>query len=103
MASSWWEPRQSENCAEWQAAHSGLPTNVAATAAPPDSRRNGMSEAIVGESGAPRAPGRRAWTTGLGVLLGAFGSKDPVADINNDGIVDAADLGILLGAFGSTL
>ena len=40
-------------------------------------------------------------TADLGILIGAFGTADPVADINNDGIVDTADLGILIGAFGS--
>lgn len=40
-------------------------------------------------------------TADLGLLLGAFGSNNPVADINNDGIVDTADLGILLGVFGT--
>ncbi|MFO0827373.1 MAG: FG-GAP-like repeat-containing protein [Phycisphaerales bacterium] len=36
----------------------------------------------------------------LGILLGAWGSSDPSADLTNDGAVDAADLGVLLGAWG---
>lgn len=35
----------------------------------------------------------------LGVLLGAWGTADPLADLNGDGAVDAADLSILLGAW----
>ncbi len=41
-------------------------------------------------------------TADLGTLIGAFGTADPVADINNDNIVDTADLGILIAQFGST-
>ena len=40
-------------------------------------------------------------TADLGLLLAAFGGMDPAADINGDGIVDTADLGLLLAAFGS--
>ncbi|MCB9846879.1 MAG: hypothetical protein H6814_00555 [Phycisphaeraceae bacterium] len=39
-------------------------------------------------------------TADLGILLGAFGTSDPLSDLNNDGVVDTADLGILLGQFG---
>ena len=42
-------------------------------------------------------------TADLGILIGAFGTADPIADINGDGIVDTADLGILIAAFGSML
>lgn len=35
----------------------------------------------------------------LGLLLGAWGTKDPAADLNGDGVVDGADLGTLLGAW----
>lgn len=42
-------------------------------------------------------------TADLGILIAAFGSSDPVSDLNNDGIVDTADLGILIAAFGSML
>ncbi len=35
----------------------------------------------------------------LGVLLGAWGSADPYADLNGNGTVDGADLGGLLGAW----
>jgi hypothetical protein len=37
----------------------------------------------------------------LGLLLGAWGTADPVADINGDGTVNGADLGLLLGAWGA--
>lgn len=36
----------------------------------------------------------------LGLLLGAWGSADPVADINDDGTVDGADMGVMLGNWG---
>ena len=36
----------------------------------------------------------------LGVLLGAFGTSNPVADINGDLLVDGEDLGVLLGGWG---
>ena len=36
----------------------------------------------------------------LGLLVGAWGTADPNADINGDGDVDAADLGLLIGAWG---
>ncbi|HMN96328.1 MAG TPA: phosphatase PAP2 family protein [Phycisphaerales bacterium] len=36
----------------------------------------------------------------LGLLLGAWGSKDPAADLDRDGTVTGADLGILLGNWG---
>ncbi|MCB9848992.1 MAG: hypothetical protein H6814_11325 [Phycisphaeraceae bacterium] len=39
-------------------------------------------------------------TADLGVLLGQFGTAGPNADLNCDGRVDTADLGILLGQFG---
>jgi hypothetical protein len=35
----------------------------------------------------------------LGLLLGAWGTADPVADVNYDGMVDGSDLGLLLGAW----
>ncbi len=35
----------------------------------------------------------------LGILLGAWGTRDAQSDLNDDGIVDAADLGLLLGAW----
>jgi len=37
----------------------------------------------------------------LGLLLGAWGTANPVADINGDGTVNGADLGLLLGAWGA--
>ncbi|MCB9838724.1 MAG: hypothetical protein H6813_05245 [Phycisphaeraceae bacterium] len=40
-------------------------------------------------------------TADLGILLGSFGSNNPAADVNGDGVVDTADLGILIGAFGT--
>ena len=40
-------------------------------------------------------------TADLGILIGQFGTADPIADINGDGVVDTADLGILIGAFGT--
>ena len=36
----------------------------------------------------------------LGILLGAWGSSDPLADLDGDGVVGGGDLGILLGAWG---
>ncbi|MFM7051762.1 MAG: dockerin type I domain-containing protein [Planctomycetota bacterium] len=36
----------------------------------------------------------------LSILLGAWGSSNPVADINDDGSVNASDLSILLGSWG---
>ncbi len=36
----------------------------------------------------------------LGLLLLSWGTNDPDADLNNDGIVDGADLGLLLLVFG---
>ena len=41
-------------------------------------------------------------TADLGILIGAFGTADPIADINNDNIVDTADLGILIAQFGNS-
>ena len=41
-------------------------------------------------------------TADLGILIAQFGTAGPEADLNNDGVVDTADLGILIGAFGST-
>ncbi|MCB9838721.1 MAG: hypothetical protein H6813_05230 [Phycisphaeraceae bacterium] len=40
-------------------------------------------------------------TADLGILIMLFGSSDPTADINGDGVVDTADLGLLLAAFGT--
>ncbi len=40
-------------------------------------------------------------TADLGILIAAFGTADPIADINNDNIVDTADLGILIAQFGN--
>lgn len=40
-------------------------------------------------------------TADLGILLGQFGTAGPGADLNGDGVVDTADLGILLGVFGA--
>jgi hypothetical protein len=37
----------------------------------------------------------------LTILLGAWGTADPVADLNDDGIVNGADLTMLLGAWGA--
>ena len=37
----------------------------------------------------------------LGILLGAWGGDYPPADLNADGVIDGADLGILLGAWTS--
>ncbi|MCB9837851.1 MAG: hypothetical protein H6813_00795 [Phycisphaeraceae bacterium] len=39
-------------------------------------------------------------TADLGILLSAFGSGGPVGDLNGDNVVDTADLGILLTGFG---
>jgi hypothetical protein len=36
----------------------------------------------------------------LTMLLGAWGTDDPVADLNGDGLVDGADLTLMLGAWG---
>ena len=41
-------------------------------------------------------------TADLGILIGAFGSSNPIADINVDGVVDTADLGALIGVFGTS-
>ncbi len=40
-------------------------------------------------------------TADLGLLIGAFGSSDPIADLNGDNVVDTADLGILIVHFGA--
>lgn len=40
-------------------------------------------------------------TADLGLLLAGFGGINPDLDINGDGVVDTADLGLLLSAFGS--
>ena len=40
-------------------------------------------------------------TADLGILIGQFGTAGPAADINGDGVVDTADLGLLIGAFGA--
>lgn len=37
----------------------------------------------------------------LGLLLGAWGTSNPDADVNGDGFVNGADLGLVLGAWGS--
>ncbi|MCB9847650.1 MAG: choice-of-anchor B family protein [Phycisphaeraceae bacterium] len=42
-------------------------------------------------------------TADLGILLGVFGTSDPLSDLNGDGTVDTADLGILLSDFGATV
>lgn len=42
-------------------------------------------------------------TADLGLLIGAFGTNNPVADINGDMIVDTADLGQLIGNFGMSI
>jgi len=39
-------------------------------------------------------------TADLGILIGNFGGPGPLGDINGDGVVDTADLGILIGQFG---
>ena len=39
-------------------------------------------------------------TADLGGLVGSFGGGGPFGDLNGDGTVDTADLGILLGVFG---
>lgn len=36
----------------------------------------------------------------LGIMLGAWGTGDPLADLDGNGAVDGADLGLLLGAWG---
>jgi len=36
----------------------------------------------------------------LGILLGAWGTANPVADLDANGVVDGDDLGIMLGAWG---
>ena len=41
-------------------------------------------------------------TADLGALVAQFGTPGPGADINYDGVVDTADLGILIAAFGTT-
>lgn len=38
-------------------------------------------------------------STDLGMLLGAWGTSDPMADLDGDGVVGASDLGILPGAW----
>ena len=40
-------------------------------------------------------------TADLGGLVGSFGSSGSFGDINGDGVVDTADLGLLLGQFGA--
>jgi len=40
-------------------------------------------------------------TADLGLLISAFGSGDSSVDLNNDGIVDTADLGLLIAEFGA--
>ncbi len=40
-------------------------------------------------------------TADLGILIGVFGTNSPLADLNDDNIVDTADLGILIGVFGT--
>ncbi len=40
-------------------------------------------------------------TADLGLLIAAFGSADTASDLNDDGVVDTADLGVLIAAFGS--
>ncbi|MFO0874537.1 MAG: hypothetical protein U0575_11280 [Phycisphaerales bacterium] len=35
----------------------------------------------------------------LGLLLGAWGTNDPLADLDGNGVVDGADLGLLLGGW----
>ncbi|MCB9837852.1 MAG: hypothetical protein H6813_00800 [Phycisphaeraceae bacterium] len=39
-------------------------------------------------------------TADLGLMLGVFGSAGPLGDLNGDNIVDTADLGVLLDGFG---
>lgn len=39
----------------------------------------------------------------LSILLGAYGTNNPLADLNNDGIVDFADLSILLAHYGQSV
>ena len=36
----------------------------------------------------------------VGLLLGLWGSTDPVADLDGDGVVGGGDVGLLLGSFG---
>ena len=36
----------------------------------------------------------------LGIMLGAWGTSNPIADLDDNGVVDGDDLGILLGAWG---
>lgn len=36
----------------------------------------------------------------LGILLGAWGTSDPLSDLNGDGTVDGGDLGLMLGEWG---
>jgi hypothetical protein len=36
----------------------------------------------------------------LGIMLGAWGTANPVADLDGNGAVNGDDLGILLGAWG---
>ncbi|MGD8451985.1 MAG: hypothetical protein PVJ57_09225 [Phycisphaerae bacterium] len=38
----------------------------------------------------------------LGILLGAWGTADPVADLTGDGVVNDDDLGVLLGNWGAS-
>ncbi|MCB9838723.1 MAG: hypothetical protein H6813_05240 [Phycisphaeraceae bacterium] len=40
-------------------------------------------------------------TADLGMMVGMFGTAEPIADLNSDGVVDTADLGALLAAFGT--
>ena len=37
----------------------------------------------------------------MGLMLGAWNTSDPAADLDGDGDVDGADLGLLLGAWGA--
>ena len=41
-------------------------------------------------------------TADLGLLLSVFGSNDPLGDLNGDDAVDTADLGLLLNRFGDS-
>jgi len=41
-------------------------------------------------------------TADLGLLIAFFGTNNPAADINGDSIVDTADLGLLIANFGAS-
>lgn len=69
----------------------GSPASISIAAAAPSATPPCPAD-ITGDSAVTSAD--------LGLLLGAWGTADPVSDITHDGIVNSADLGQLLGAWG---